>query len=408
MPEVIHSIHFPVSARSFVVPIVDRLNQIGISTELWVENHPKHADTIAQLSVPKQFVKSDLCLHPIRFLQQLSDYRRRLRSTQPRILHAHQTRAALIPLLAAYLEKVPVRIYHNHGLPYLGYRGILRWLLHLLEMINVRLATQVVLVSHSNLEAARSTHLLTNAQGFVPGYGSAIGLDLDEFDPHYFSEAVRQQARKKWGISSDAFVLAYVGRPVKRKGFHLLLKAWERTDLGNQNHILLTAGCTATECQTALNRPIPGVIGLGYLTDLREFYAACDAIVLPSQHEGFGYAFLEGAAAAKPLIGTDIPGVRCAIQHRKTGLLVSVNDEIALAQAIVELAFDLELRSRLGQNARKRVEQEFSRKIVLEDLLRLYQRELGYFSASSQAIATYLESVKVEEVKLEEAVPSYE
>lgn len=408
MVKIIHSIHFPVSARSFVEPIVKCLNQAGIPAELWLENRPKHSDTIAEIQVPKFFVESDLTINPVKFWKRLHQYRKALRIAQPTILHAHQTRAAFIPLLAAYLERVPVRIYHNHGLPYLGYRGILHWLLRLLETINIRLSTQVVLVSHSNLEAARSNQLLTKTQGFVPGQGSAIGLDLDEFKPSNFNQAVRKQAREKYGISPDAFVLAYVGRPVKRKGFHLLLKAWERTELGNQNHVLLMAGCSAADCRVALDRSIPGVKGLGYLTNLHEFYAACDVVVLPSQHEGFGYAFLEGGAAAKPLIGTDIPGVRCAVQHRKTGLLVPVNDEIALAQAIVELAYDLDLRSRLGQNARRRVEEEFARSIVLEDLLRLYQRELGYFSASSQAISTYLESVKASEAKVEEAVPSYE
>jgi len=83
---------------------------------------------------------------------------------------------------------------------------------------------------------------------------------------------------------------------------------------------------------------------------------------------------LEGAAAAKPLIGTDIPGICCAIQAGKTGLLVPAKDEGALTEAIQTLAADLELRSRLGQNARKRVEQEFSREKVLKSLLEFYRQ----------------------------------
>jgi glycosyltransferase involved in cell wall biosynthesis len=55
-------------------------------------------------------------------------------------------------------------------------------------------------------------------------------------------------------------------------------------------------------------------------------------------------------------------------------LLVPVQDEVALAEAMRQLAADLELRSRLGQNARKRVEQEFSREKVLESLLEFYRQ----------------------------------
>jgi len=377
MVKVIHNIHFPVSALSFVMPIVAYLNQSGISTELWVENNIKHLTVIQQLNVPKQLVSSDLVLNPLTFFRTLSNYRYKLKSIKPRVLHAHQTRASLIPLLAAYLEKVPVRIYHNHGLPYLGYRGVLRWLLRSLEVINIRLATHILLVSQSNLSAARADGLLSENQGIVLAHGSAVGIDLVDFELTHFTGESIKQARDKFGISQTAFVLAYVGRPVKRKGFHILLRAWEKSGLGKQNNILLIAGCTAAECDVPLGYAVAGVKGLGYLTNLSEFYAACDVVTLPSEHEGFPYSMLEGAAAGKPLIGTDIPGIRCAIKHDQTGLLVPVNDEVSLAEAIKKLASDPQLRLSLGFNARNRVEQEFTRKAILTSLLNFYQGQLG-------------------------------
>src|SRR5205814_989582 len=117
--------------------------------------------------------------------------------------------------------------------------------------------------------------------------GSAVGINLEEFSPERFDAASRRIARKKFGVAADVFVLAYVGRPAKRKGFNLLLNAWEKSDLGARRNLLLIAGCTQTECERAAGRPIDGVRGLGYLTDLKEFYAGCDAVVLPSNHEGF-------------------------------------------------------------------------------------------------------------------------
>ncbi|MCY7272602.1 MAG: hypothetical protein LH702_02350, partial [Phormidesmis sp. CAN_BIN44] len=147
MVEVIHSIHFPVSARSFIQPVVEYLNQADIETTLWFEYQPKHHAVTNQIHVPKQAVESDLVLNPFTFIQRLSSFRQQLRIAKPRILHTHQSRASLIPLLAAYLEQVPVRIYQNHGLPYLGYQGVLRYALRLLEVINIRLATHVLLVS---------------------------------------------------------------------------------------------------------------------------------------------------------------------------------------------------------------------------------------------------------------------
>ena len=278
--------------------------------------------------------------------------------------------------MAAYLEKVPVRIYHNHGLPYLGYQGIFRYFLQLLEVININLSTHVLMVSHSNLNVAKDDGLLPINKGLVLAHGSAVGLDLSDYDLSYFNDKMRGQARQKFSIPMNSFVLGYVGRPVRRKGFHLLLKAWERSGLGKSGNILLIAGCTSNECDTALGYPVLGVKGLGYIKDMKEFYAACDAVTLPSEHEGFPYSLLEGAAAAKPLIGTDIPGIRCAIQDNHTGSLVPVNDEIALAEAINQLALNPLLRVRLGNNARERVEKDFSQQMVLKQLLDFYKREL--------------------------------
>jgi N,N'-diacetylbacillosaminyl-diphospho-undecaprenol alpha-1,3-N-acetylgalactosaminyltransferase len=377
LPQVIQSIHLPVSARSFVLPMVKSLNQAGISTELWVENFAKQSAIVELLDVPKYFIASDLVKNPLTIVARFLNYRRQLRKAQPKVIHTHQTRAAIIPLLAAYLERVPVRIYHNHGLSYLGYKGGMRWFLRILEVINISLATHVLLVSKSNLAEARVDGILKQNQGYVLAHGSAVGIDLNEYKPEYFSPAAAKVARQKLGIPADAFVLAYTGRPFKRKGFHLLIKAWERSGLGQQNHFLIIAGCSAADCDEVLGYPSQGVKGLGYLTSLREFYAACDAVTLPSEHEGFSYSLLEGAAAGKPLIGSDIPGNRCAIQPDLTGILIPKNNEIALAEAIKYVAFNPELRHQLGKNARYRIEQEFTNEIVLAGLLDFYTNVIG-------------------------------
>ena len=381
MTKVIQNIHFPVSARSFVEPIVDRFNREHIETELWVENNPKHQAVLQSLNVPKRLVGSDLTLNPFAFFKRVLAYRQALREAQPQVLHAHQTRASLIPLLAAYLEKVPVRIYNNHGLPYLGYTGPMRWLLRALEKSNIALATHTLLVSHSNLEEAIADNLLPKGKGTIIKSGSAVGIDLDEYDLSKFDPAAASQARKQFNLAEDVFVLGYVGRPVKRKGFHLLIAAWQAANLAEKGAVLLIAGCSDSECQAVTGYAVPGVKGLGYLNGLTAFYAACDAVTLPSEHEGFPYSMLEGAAAGKPLIGTDIPGIRCTIRHNETGLLVPKRNPEALAEAIQLMAEDRELRSRLGKNARSRVEAEFSRDIVLSGLLAFYQN-IG-ISASS-------------------------
>jgi N,N'-diacetylbacillosaminyl-diphospho-undecaprenol alpha-1,3-N-acetylgalactosaminyltransferase len=376
MYKVIHNIHFPVSARSFVEPIVSKLNKHQFDAQLWMEKWEKHLDTIKSIEVPKRFISSDLTFNPIKFISRVQAYRAALKETRPEIVHTHQSRSSLIPLLSAYLEHVPIRIYHNHGLPYLGYKGVMRWLLYSLEKINISLATEVLLVSHSNLKAAREDGLLNANQGKILGSGSICGIDLQQYNPHKFDDVAQIIAREKFQIDRNSFVLGYVSRPCKRKGFHRLLTAWQESELGGKGNILLMAGCSDRDVRTVVGDDVAGVCGLGYIDNMLEFYAACDAVVLPSDHEGFPYSLLEAAAAGRISIGTDIPGIDCVIKHNQTGLLVPLDNSHALKEAILKVAYDPILRIKLGNNAKARVKLEFDRDLVLSELLSFYESVL--------------------------------
>jgi glycosyltransferase involved in cell wall biosynthesis len=309
----------------------------------------------------------------------LKRHREALSLLKPEVVHAHQTRNALLPLLAAYLEGVPKRIYHNHGLPYLGYDGLLCVGLRGLERLNIRLSTHVLFVSHSIREEACKSGLVSPEKAKVLGSGSIAGIDLDYYALKHFNSEGARRAKNKFGVSNSKFVLGYVGRPVRRKGFDFLLKTWKESRFHERGFMLLAAGVGITP-EAVASTAVPalqGVRALGYIEDMREFYAACDSIVLPSMHEGFGYALLEGAAAGIPGIGSDIPGIRCVIEHGKNGLLVPFGDQRKLSEAISQLAANRELRNRMGMAARQRVEEKYDRRLVLDNLYGYYQRDLG-------------------------------
>jgi glycosyltransferase involved in cell wall biosynthesis len=122
----------------------------------------------------------------------------------------------------------------------------------------------------------------------------------------------------------------------------------------------------------------------GHSTDMVATLARAHVVVLPSFREGLPKVLLEGAAMARPLVATDVPGCREVVRHGSNGFLVPLGDAASLADAIAQLADSKTLRTTMGRASRELVESELSAAIISERYLAMYQalRE-GTWSAGS-------------------------
>jgi len=106
--------------------------------------------------------------------------------------------------------------------------------------------------------------------------------------------------------------------------------------------------------------------------------AAANTVVTPTFYrEGLPRTLLEAAATGLPLIGTDMPGVREAIDDGKNGILIPTKDPVSLAGAIVRLADDTQLASTMGDASLERAKNEFDHRKVVGKYLELYDSLLG-------------------------------
>ncbi len=371
---IIHFIHYPVSAKRFVEPLVNILNNAGFESQLWLENRGQLADFVSAISCPKQFARFDISINPLPAIMNIVKLTRRLKTAKPSAVHCHQSRASFIPLFSALLARVPVRIYHNHGTPYLGYKGPKRWGLWLLEFFNCLLATNVLTVTQAIREKMIGSRIVSKKKVLCLGAGSVCGIDLDEFRIEKFNDEIRNKERQKLSIGAEAFVVLYVGRPLARKGFDVLLQAWKifcRLQ-PDAEKILLTAGCSLKDIVDIAGLCPAGIVPLGYVTELHRYYAACDVVTLPSRHEGMPYSLLEGAAAARTLVASDIPGMDSLIKHNQSGLLAEAKSPNDFADAFNLLYTKPQLRKELAASARKTIEKYFDRKICAELLVDYY------------------------------------
>lgn len=111
------------------------------------------------------------------------------------------------------------------------------------------------------------------------------------------------------------------------------------------------------------------------LVDMPRLYAASSVCVYPSSvSEPFGLTMLEALSSGKPMVVTETGGMPEIIKDGINGFIIPVKDFESLASRINCLLGDKELRERLGHTGRQMVEQQYTKEIVAENILRLYKK----------------------------------
>ena len=161
----------------------------------------------------------------------------------------------------------------------------------------------------------------------------------------------------------------YLGRIMKEKGCSELLAATKRLYEEGADIILDLVGFFEDDYEEHVQQAQEdGYVRFhGFQEDPHPYYADADCIVMPSWHEGMSNVNLEAAATGRPVITTDIPGCREAVEDGRTGLLCAHKDEDSLYEAMKRfLALNNEERAEMGEAARKKMEAEFAKEHVVE------------------------------------------
>lgn len=166
------------------------------------------------------------------------------------------------------------------------------------------------------------------------------------------------------------------------KGLSNLLEAFKivETKIKNSRLVIVGEGNMKKYYQD-----LAGEMGLngkvffaGYISDkaLPAYYNNCDVFVLPSinKNEAFGLVLLEAMACGKPVITTNLPGVRSVLKSGRQGFVVAPNDIEALAGRIVKILLNEKLAHKMGRSARKLVENKYTWDEAGKDLDLIYHR----------------------------------
>ena len=366
------------SVKAFYRGQIEALNKAGFKTTVACAYD---AELASQLSAETDYVPVNFSrvISPLKDVIALWQLFRLFRKSKFDIVQYSTPKAALIASIAAFMARIPTRIYILWGLYYTGRRGLGRFVLKSFEKTICSLSTHIVPIAHEMIAFVESEGLAPAAKCEVMLNGSAKGVDLQLFDPDKWRDAGRH-VRIKYNIPPEAVVIGTMARLTKDKGICELVTAFEKLARDIQTVHLLIVG--EQETKDRLPQDIeqiitdhPRIYAVGRQNMPVPYFAAMDIFCLPTYREGFGEVNLEAQAMKLPVVSTNIIGPRESVVNGQTGFLVEPRNSEALIPPLRTLILDASLRRQMGDKARKRVEQMFDHKDMIEAVVR-HRRKL--------------------------------
>ena len=339
----------------------------------------------------------------VRDLKSLFEIWRLLSRIKPVICNSGTPKAGLLVGIAAWLTRVPCRVYTLRGLRLETASSLKRIILTVTERVACFCAHRVVCVSPSLRDKAISMGLVPRRKTVLLGAGSSNGVDPARFAPTAEKIELAAEIRRALGIRPDQPVIGFAGRFTRDKGLPELVAAFQLMKKDTPEIVLLLIGDyeegdpVPEETRNAI-RSLQGIFCVGFTSQMDLYYLTMDIFALPTHREGFPNTILEAQAAGLPVITTDATGAVDAIEDGVTGVLTPVGDARKLAEAVLSLLSDPDKMRLMGQSGRVRVLREFRSEMIWQALSLLYRdmlQEVGYpLAADSRAEAVGCAQIK--------------
>ena len=250
---------------------------------------------------------------------------------KPDIIICHNTTSAWAPMLASRFIFIKNIIYFNHGLPFLGYKGLTKFILHSIEKINCLLSNNIITVSNiMKTELEKITKKKVN----VIYNGSASGVDLNKFKIYKTSKNYSSILKIKYKIDQKNKIILFVGRANHRKGFYDVIEIWKKYFEFKSDYTLILLGVDKKDVLKLYKKIPDNIKAMSFVYNPTNFFIMADYLFMTSYHEGLNYSILESIAYNTIVISNNILGVSDIIQNNVNGFLVENNDHQSFSNIV--------------------------------------------------------------------------
>jgi len=294
-------------------------------------------------------------------------FARILRRHRIDIIHSHLFRSSLVASPIGWLCRVPVILETPH------IREVWRqgWLKgsFVIDRLAGHFVDGYIAVSESNRQ------YLSNTKGLPLSRIEVIqnGCDLTRFEPDRLPSA---DLKKSLGFAPDDPVIVVLARLESQKGHRILIDALTLIcrEFPSARLVCVGDGSLRDLLEEQVRRASldNAVRFVGYQSNVPDWLALSDLVVLPSFFEGLPLVAIESLAAGRAVVASNVDGTPEVVIHEETGLTVPPGDPVALASAICRLLRQPELRKRLAEKGREWVIEKFSADRFIERTQQFY------------------------------------
>ncbi|MFA5864841.1 MAG: GT4 family glycosyltransferase PelF [Phycisphaerae bacterium] len=293
-----------------------------------------------------------------------------IRSFNPQVIHCHQYTPFFYGSLASLWTRKGRIVFTEHGRHFPDAVG---WKRQMVNRFLSRKADRITAVCKFTRDRLIKNEALPENRIEI----IYNGVDLSRFE----TISDRQEARTRLGLPADSRIVVQVGTFRAVKDQASAINAFRIVHEHDADAILVFVGdgpdlpsCRKLAEQLGLGE---AVRFLGQREDIPEILSSADVMLMTSLSEAHSVSLLEAMARRLPIVATNVGGIPETLVNHETGLLVEAKDVQGIANALLQLLRNPDLRTRMGQAGYDRVQKYFQQSQMHQRYLKIYRDLVG-------------------------------